>query len=291
MLDTASDHADLAFHALAFVPARIDAPGLVHAASIHRPAWMRFATERLPPAAVIPIARDAPLVGALTTSAEIAIALQRLATLHESIATFLATVRSPLSELHASAVCRAADLAELRAAPQEAIEILRGAMGLAARSFAAAHVAVLRPFAERVALALSPRWGALTTELPGLGALHLRISATLGPFGRVVDDTILVGTRTLPDAPGPLDTDTPLAIAAHEASVRAAGLALRARGTPAPWPRIERVALDAAERAYRATSAELAYMEWRSHLSTAGLSPRDPETMACSEEAAHLLGR
>ena len=289
VLRTASDHADLTFHALAFVPPRIDAPALVHAASIHRPAWMRFAEEHLPPDAVVPIARDAPLLGALTLAPETALAFQRFATLHDSVASFLATVRLALADLDPSAVSRPADLAELRALPQAPIEIFRAALGLAARSFAAAHASTLRPFAERVLAAFAPRWRALSLELPGVADLRLHLSATLGPHGRLAGDDLLMGTLTLPDDTGPPDTDTPLTLAAHEASVRAAGLVLRARGAPAPWPHIERVALDAAERAYRGTTVELAYMQWRSGISTGGVAPRDRSTLALSEEAASLL--
>lgn len=289
VLRTASDHADLTFHALAFVPPRIDAPALVRAASIHRPAWMRFAAEHLPPAAVVPIARDAPLLGALTRSDETALALQRFATLHDSTPLFLATVRRALAELDPSDVSRPADLRELQDLPQEPLEIFRAALGLAARAFAASHAAALRPFAERVLAALAPRWRALTLECPGVAPLRLLVSATLGPHGRLVDDTLLIGTRTLPDDSAPPDTDAPLALAAHEASVRAAGLVLRARGAPAPWPRVERVALDAAERAYRSTGAYSAYTQWRTPLDLRGLPPATPETLALSEEAARLL--
>src|SRR5262245_54593461 len=106
MLRAATDHADLVFHALAFVPPRVDAPPSVLAASLHRPAWMRFAEEHLPPAAVVPIARDAPLVGSLVSGAEVAVALQGFATLHESVAEFLRSIRLSLAQIDRGAVSR-----------------------------------------------------------------------------------------------------------------------------------------------------------------------------------------
>lgn len=288
MLRAASDHADLTFHALAFVPPRIDAPGLVRAASLHRPAWIHLATERLPPEAVAPIAHDAPLIGTLTTTAEIAIALQRLAFLHDTIASFLATVRHALADLGPADVARPADLAEIQAVPAAPVEILRAALALSARAFEAAHIGGLRPFAAQVLDALTPRWEALVAQLPGLAALDLHVSATLGPRGRLVQDTVLVGTTTMPWDGAP-DIATPLALAAHEASVHAAGAVLRGRGIPAPWSLIERIALDGAALAYPGTVVEEPYAVWRLPLHEGGLAPRSAATEALASEVRRRL--
>ncbi len=289
VLRAASDHADLAFHALAFVPPRVDAPELVRATSLHRPAWIHLATERLPPEAVMPIAHDAPLVGALTTTAEIAIALQRLACLHDTIGSFLATVRRAVADLGAADVARPADLAEIQAVPAAPIEILRAALALSARAFEAAHVQVLRPFAGEVLAALTPRWEALVAQLPSLATLDLHVSATLGPRGRLVNDTALVGTTTMPWDGGPPDTATPLALAAHEASVRAAGAVLRGRAIPAPWSLIERIALDGAALAYPGTVVEEPYAVWRLRLHEGGLAPASAATETLASEVRRRL--
>ena len=289
MIRAAGPHADLVFHALAFVPPRRDAPPLVDAASLHRPAWIHLATERLPPGAVAPIAEDAPLVGALVTDGPIAIALQRFALLHPTIAAFLATARRALADLRPEDVARPADLAEIQAAPPAPVEIFRAALALAARAFAAAHAGALEPFAHRLIEALAPRWEALTAELPALASIDLRVSATLGPRGRLVEDTVIAGTATLPWDGGPLDTGTPLALAAHEASVRAAAALLRERALPASWALVERVALDGAARAYRGTAAEQPYTAWRLPLHEAALAPRDRTTCALAAEVARRL--
>lgn len=289
VLRAAADHADLTFHALAFVPPRVDAPTLVRAASLHRPAWIRLATERLPPGAVTPIARDAPLVGALTTTAEIAIAIQRLAFLHGTIAAFLATARHALADLRPEDVSRPEDLAEIQAAPPAPVEIFRAALALSARAFSAAHTGLFHPFAERVIEALAPRWEALAAELPGLAAIDLHVSATLGPRGRLLEDTVLVGTETTPWDGGPIDTATPIALAAHEASVRAASVVLRERAVPAPWALIERVALDGAALAYRGTSVEQPYAAWRLALHEDDLAPRDAAIDALARSVSRLL--
>lgn len=289
MLRAAPDHADLTFHALAFVPVRLDAPELVRAASLHRPAWIQLAPLHLPPEAVTPIARDAPLVGALAGTAEIALALQRLAFLHETIAAFRATARRALADLRPEDVARPLDLAEIQRVPQAPVEILRAALALSARAFSAAHAEVLLPFAERVLGELAPRWEALVAELPGLAAIDLRVSATLGPRGRLVDDVVLVGTETTPWSAGPVDTATPLALAAHEASVRAASAVLRRRSIPAPWALIERVALDGAALAYRGTTVEEPYARWRLALHEGALVQRSPSTEALAGEARRQL--
>jgi hypothetical protein len=283
VLGAATNHADLTFHALAFVPPRLDAPAVVRAASLHRPAWMRFAEQRMPPAAVVPIARDAPLVGGLCGSAAAAIALQRFALLHETIAGFLAAVRRPLAELGPGDVARPGDLAALQAAPAAPIEIFRAALGLAARAFAAVHTTALRPFAERVIEGLAPRLARLSGEVPGLGSLEVRVSATLGPRGRLFEDLMLVGTGTLPDEAGAVDTDAPLLLVAHEGAVRAAAAVLREQRTEAAWALTERVALDAGEQAYRGTCVAAAYGAWRAALDEHGLATRDRALRALVE--------
>jgi hypothetical protein len=289
VLGAATDHADLTFHALAFVPPRADAPALVHAASLHRPAWIRLATVHLPPAAVTPIARDAPLVGTLTATAEIAIAIQRLAFLHATIAAFRSTARRALAELEPKDVARPADLAEMKAAPAAPIEIFRAALALSAQAFSSVHAEALHPFAERVLEVLAPRWTALAAELPCLGAIDLRVSATLGPRGRLLEDVVLVGTETTPWDEGPIDVATPLALAAHEASVRAASVVLRERAIAAPWALIERVALDAAALAYRGTSVEEPYAVWRLGLHEGDLAQRQAGTEALARETSRRL--
>lgn len=289
MIRAAGSHADLTFHALAFVPPRAGAPALVHAASLHRPAWIHLASERMPQDAVAPIAHDAPLVGTLTTTAEIAIALQRLALLHASIGSFLATVRRALAELGPADVERPGDLAEIQRAPAAPVEILRGAMALSARAFEGVHTAALLPFAGRVIDALRPRWEALVAELPGLAPIEVHVSSTLGPRGRLTGDTVLAGTTTMPWDAGAPDTSTPLALAAHEASVRAAGAVLRERAIAAPWELIERIALDGAALAYRGTAAEEPYAVWRLGLHEGGLAPRDEATERLAEEVRRRL--
>lgn len=289
MLRASTDHADLTFHALAFVPPRLDAPPLVRAASLHRPEWMRFATEHLPPGAVVPIERDAPLLGSLITTPEVAVALQRFATLHDNIAGFLATVREPLASVPPERVARASDLEALQHAPAAPVEILRAAAGLAAREFAAEHATHLRPFAERVIAALSPRLDALSAEVPALGSFDVRISATLGPRGRLVDHTVIAGTTTFPLDRGPLDTTTPLLLVAHEAAVRAAAMACAARELPALWSLVERIALDAAALAFERSSARDTLAAWRARLDLRGLAPRDASTDDLAADAAALL--
>ena len=51
--------------------------------------------------------------------------------------------------------------------------------------------------------------------MPGLASLQVRISATLGPRGRLFEDLVLVGTGTLPDEAGAVDTDAPLLLIAQ----------------------------------------------------------------------------
>lgn len=289
MLRAAPDHADLVFHALAFVPPRLDAPALVRAASLHRPEWMRYAEAHLPPAAVAPIARDAALVGSLVSSGDIALALQHFITLHRSIAELLGSARAELVELGPGEVARPGDLAALKAAPQAPVEIFRGALALAGRAFAAAHTAQLRPFSERVIEELRPRLERLAAELPGTATREVWLSATLGPHGRLLDHAIAVGTRTLPHDEGPCDSDTPLALVAHEAAVRAAAKALARRGMAAPWALLERVALDAGAQAYRGASAEEAYEGWRRDLDMSALAPPGAMTNALVTEAAIAL--
>jgi hypothetical protein len=289
MLRAAPDLADLVFHALAFVPPRVDAPPLVRAASLHRPEWMRYAEEHLPPAAVVPIARDAPLVGALVTSGDVALALQHFVTLHRSIAEMLRTIRASLGELGPGDVTHPGDLAAITAAPPAPMEIFRAALGLAGRAFAAAHASGLHAFSVRGIEALRPRLMQLAAEVPGASTLEVWLSATLGPHGRLLDDAIVVGTRSLPHEDGAFDTDTPLAIVAHEAAVRAAGRALARRAMASPWALIERVALDCGAHVYRGTPAEHAYEGWRREVDTSGLAPRDKVTSALAEEAAFEL--
>lgn len=280
MLRTASDHADLAFHALSFVPAPERAPALVHAASLFRPEWIAWAKKHLPSGAITLIAQDAPLIGALCSTSEIALGLQRFAFLHGSIEQLVASARLPLGEMGTEHVARPLDLRALRELPAAPIEIFRAALALSARVFARAHAEQLRPFAERVISALAPRWDALLGELPALSGLSLRISSTLGPRGRLSESTLHVGTTSLPHPTEPVDTDTPLALAAHEASVHAASEVLAAHDIPAHWAIVERAALDGAALAYAGTSAEQAYLDWRRGLNEDGLAPRDAKIAA-----------
>ncbi|MEZ4296225.1 MAG: hypothetical protein R3B70_14735 [Polyangiaceae bacterium] len=275
MLRAASDHADLTFHGLAFVPPRVDAPDLVRAASLFRPAWVALANERFPAGAFAPIAHDAPAVGAMAGTAEAALGLQRLAFLHDSIPRFLSTARRSLSELQPADVDRPDELAALKLVPEAPVEVFRSGLLLSARAFTAVHAVALRPFESRVIEALAPRWERLVQQSPGLADLTVHVSATLGPRGRLLGDTVHVGTSTLPFAADAPDTDTPLALAAHEASVRASAEALRAHGSSAPWSLIERAALAGAALAYRGTEVEAAYAVWRLGLSEVGLSPHD----------------
>ncbi len=290
MTRKASDHASLTFHALAFVPlgGRTDEP-TISAASLLRPAWATFARSTFHSAAVTPIAEDGPLIGALTNSTNIALGLQRFATLHGSISGFLRTIRRPLEELLPSDVEEPADLETLVALPSAPMELLRGALGLMARPFAEAHSKVLSPFETRVLREFVPRWGEVCVEAPGLRAFEIRVSATLGPAGRLFGNTVFVGTSTLPNEPGEPDSNTPLAISIHEAAVATSHAALRKAGISSDWATVERVALDAAEQAFLASTVEPVLTNWRKSLHLGNLAKRTAELSECALTAANAL--
>jgi hypothetical protein len=268
VIEAASPFADLVFHVLAFVPAPPGGSALSRAASLHWPAWIRLAAERLPPDAVEPARRDAALLSAMLADDRVAATIQVLALLHDEPASAAAAALRSVRALGAGDVASAWARAELARLPEEPVEILRIAVALCAADFDREHAALLAPYAAEVVGALRPRLADLAARVPAVGRARLRFSTTLGPRGRGMDRAVFVGTSTLP-GDATVDLDTPLVYALHETAVLAAEQAL-GRGT-GRWALVERVALEAEKRVVVGTALEGPHASWLERLDDAGL--------------------
>lgn len=271
----AGAYVDLVFHALALIPVAREAGAEARAASLYRPSY-RDAVAGLDSELTAPFAEDGALLATLLADPRLAQGVSLLALLHGSIDELLRSARWDLASLPPPSTAAPTVLAYLQALPMAPLEILRADLLLAAPSFARFHAQVLEPFSVALASRL---------EVHDVGAAALpdevRVSATLGPHGRVLSSgdgpTILVGVDVTAFSE-PVDDAKVAAMAAlalHEHAVQVASQAASALGLEASWARVEAAALEVEARGVAGTPLERAWRAWRASLSTAGLAAPD----------------
>ncbi len=279
--------AELAFHALAFVPPPPGGAPLARAASLHRPDYVAFARRHLPRGAVDPCAEDAALLARLMDDEGVATAASLLAILHADVAELRRCATRTLRELSDGDVSTPWARRALLRVAEAPIELLRVAMSLAERDFTRSYAATFGDLQTQLLASLQHAAADLVPTLGALVTADVHLSVPLGPHGRVLGRSIFVGSTSLPgDA---LDVETPLVATVHELSVQAAEGALRDRGAPAPWAVAERVALLAAARVTRGSSVEAPYDAWAARLETSGLVDARGVPSDVVEEAARRL--
>lgn len=267
----ASLHADLVFHALAFVPAAAGAPAASRAASLFDPRWIAFARGTMEEEAFAPIAEDAGVLSGLLAPVEVAHGIGWLAELFDDVEPMRRCARRGLDELTEGDVASPVALFALRGLPAAAVEILRADLALMARAFEGAHARTLGPHRDRALAAMRAR----AAQLPGWLARALapvELSATLGEHGRGFERAIVVGVAGRPGEE--VDPDASLIWAIHEVVVQRAA-ALAREGGASGWARVEAIALTAEEHLLRETPLRAAFEGWSARLDRSGLAPVD----------------
>ena len=236
------------------------------AASVHDPAYVRWADAALGPASERALAEDAAVLGRSLASHETLARAQLLAWLFDDAERAAAVAQRDLGELHADEVDRPALLAPLiELGP--ALEVLRCAAELEREGLAALG----SPRVDGAELGGAVE--ALVQVAPELATSRLSCLRSLRLRGRLYGDEIWIG------APGPelnLATEHVAWQAAHEATVREVAHAGRLVERS-----VEAVALVLlAERAERAGRRE-AHHRWLAHL--AGPPPIDAAALSLEE--------
>lgn len=243
-LDAAGGFAELVFHGLAFVDLRGDPANLGDARYV---AWARTVCL---PEAVDPLVRDAPTIAALyANEGARARALQALPTLHRGIAEFRATASRPVGAVHSEHVADAAVLKALRRSDPALVELTRGALLLAAPTYARAYTATIAPTLRASVERVRAGFEAAAEVFAPLGSVRVFLSSALGAHGRVFGDDVYVG------APLAWCGDDPawcVVQALHESAVRAQG--------EGDYTRVEWGALAALARALHTSTAVPAWL-------------------------------
>lgn len=284
----ASIAAELVFHALAFVPVSPVAPAAARAASLAWPRYAAFAASEMPAEAVAPFVEDAPLLSRLFEQVEVSHGIFWLAELFDDLETLLAVAGAGIHEIDPARVRSPVALQALQALPIEPVEIMRADLALAAKAFGDAHALLLSPHSQKFLEALSACLGETTTFAGRSVIEEARFATTLGPRGRGFPSQTFVGSSSLP-GDAPLDTDSPLVLAAHEAAVHAASRALSSAGVHPTWSEVEPVALEAARDWLSATPLAAAHAAWSASLDRSGLAQLTPVLRAAAVQAASAL--
>ena len=242
----------------------------------------------MPEAAFGPFVECAPLFSRLCESVEVAHGIFWLAELFDDIDSLLAHAHATIREIDPASVGSLDALRALQALPLEPVEIMRADLALAAEAFRDAHASLLFPHSQKILEALSACLDE-TTTFAGRGVIEATCFATtLGPRGRGFPSRTFVGTSSLP-GDVPLDTDSALVLAAHEASVHAASRALSSAGLHPTWSVVEPVALAAARDWLSTTPLAAAHRAWAASLDRSGLSELTPELEAAAAQATAAL--
>ncbi len=274
---------DVAAHLLAHVAVAAGGSAFARAASAFDPAYVAWARTELPPDAIAPIVRDAPLLGASVArdAGARARALQWLLVLHDEAEQLRRAAPRPLEALTTEDVGSAIALAALvssREAMAE-IEIARCAIALAAPSYLEVWAQKLAPNLEAARGGVVRALGAVSRGVPAVLGTCVRLCQPLGRHGRAFPGQLLIG---VPSGVHDVSPDEVAVRVVHEVAAEVAGQVVDRRtgvagvggGATERWALAEHLALEAAAARLAGTPFASAHQAFVARLDRSALDPR-----------------